>query len=117
MSMTAFRTKMNRPRVKTVIGIQADADIVVWEPKASRTISVDTQHMSCDFSLFEGMEVTGIARATVSRGKLVWDGSELMAEEGEGRYVDRPAFSAVFDSVKRLQAFQAPKRKYVGAGS
>ena len=52
----------------------------------------------------------------MSRGKLVWDGKDLMAEEGEGRYVDRPAFSPVFDSVKRLQAFQAPKRKYVGAG-
>lgn len=101
---------------KGAIKVGADADIAVWDPNASRTISVKTQHMKCDFSLFEGMEVTGVARATISHGKLVWDGKELFAEEGEGRYVDRPGFSPVFESVKRLQAFQAPKRKYMDAG-
>ena len=37
----------------------ADADIVIWDPKATRTISVETHHQNVDFNIFEGMEVSG----------------------------------------------------------
>ncbi|CAL1271126.1 unnamed protein product, partial [Larinioides sclopetarius] len=49
----------------------SDADIVVWDPHASRTISVKNHHQAVDFNIFEGMEVRGIPIYVISRGKLV----------------------------------------------
>ena len=88
---------------KGAIKVGADADIVVWDPKATRTISAKTHRQNNDFNIYEGMTVTGVARATVSRGRLVWDGSEIRADQGDGAYVERPTFPAVFDAVQKLR--------------
>ena len=40
----------------------------------------------------------------MSRGRQVWDGSEIRAEPGDGAYVERPTFPAVFDAVNALRA-------------
>jgi len=50
----------------------ADADIVVWDPEASKTISSKTDHQNIDFNIFEGMQVRGGASHTVSAGKVVY---------------------------------------------
>jgi dihydropyrimidinase len=88
----------------------ADADIVVWDPDATRTISASTHHQNVDFNIFEGMEVSGVAATTISRGRVLWDGSHLNVEEGTGRYVDRPTFPPVFDAVARMQAIKTARR-------
>ena len=98
---------------KGAIKVGSDADIVVWDPSATRTISAETHRQNNDFNIYEGMTVTGVARATVSRGRLVWDGSELRANEGDGAYVERPTFPAVFDAVnthRSLHPFRAVDR-------
>ena len=89
---------------KGAIKVGSDADIVVWDPRATRTISAETHRQNNDFNIYEGMTVTGVARATVSRGRLVWDGTTLRANEGDGAYVERPTFPAVFDAVNTLRA-------------
>jgi dihydropyrimidinase len=71
----------------------ADADLVVWDPEGTRIISAKTHHQNVDFNVFEGMEVTGLARSTISRGRLVWHEGVLRAERGAGRYVERPCFN------------------------
>ena len=95
---------------KGSVSVGADADLTVWDPNASRTISVKTHHSNMDFNLYEGMTVTGIARATISQGKQVWDGKELKVEKGVGRYIPRPTYSSVFDRVKTYRALNAPRR-------
>jgi hypothetical protein len=47
--------------------------------------------------------VTGLARATISRGELRWDGETLRANEGDGQYVPRQTFPPVFDALARLE--------------
>ncbi len=79
---------------KGVVTVGSDADIVVWDAQASRTISVKTHHQNVDFNVFEGMQVTGLARHTISRGKLVWTDGDLRTVRGAGRYVERPCFAA-----------------------
>ena len=75
---------------KGVVAAGSDADIVVWDPDGSRTISVRTHHQNVDFNVFEGMNVTGVARHTIAGGALAWTDGDLRAVRGHGRYVPRP---------------------------
>ena len=94
---------------KGAVAVGADADIVVWDANASRTISVKTHHQNVDFNVFEGMEVTGLARHTVSRGKLVWTDGDLRTVRGAGRYVARPVFPAPMRAQAARNALHTPK--------
>ena len=78
---------------KGAVQVGADADLVVWDAQASRTISVKTHHQNVDFNIYEGMEVTGLARHTISQGKLVWTDGDLRTVRGAGRYIERPCFA------------------------
>ncbi len=80
---------------KGLIAAGSDADIVVWDPQGTRTISQATQHAKGGFNVFEGRTVKGIPSSTIAAGKLVFHQGELMAEEGAGRHIDRPAFAPV----------------------
>ncbi|QGZ41391.1 dihydropyrimidinase [Pseudoduganella flava] len=77
----------------------ADADVVVWDPEGTRTISAKTQFAKGGFNVFEGRTVKGIPSTTVAAGKVVFHQGELMAVEGAGRHVDRPAFAPAFSPI------------------
>jgi dihydropyrimidinase len=77
---------------KGLIAVGADADIVVWDPQGTRTLSAKTQHSKSGFNVFEGRTVRGIPTTTLAAGKVVYHNGELMAVEGAGRYIERPAF-------------------------
>ncbi|MDY0874012.1 dihydropyrimidinase [Dongia rigui] len=94
---------------KGSVSVGADADIVVWDPKATRTISAKTHHQKVDYNIFEGMSVTGNTSVTISQGKVVYEKGELQVERGAGRYIDRPTFPAIFDAVKKVNDIRAPK--------
>jgi dihydropyrimidinase len=79
---------------KGTIAVGADADLVVWDPQGTRTISAKTQFSKGDFNVFEGRTVRGIPSHTVHAGKVVFERGELRAVAGAGRHVDRPAFTA-----------------------
>ena len=89
---------------KGAVRVGADADLVVWDPAGSRTISAKTHHQNVDFNIFEGRTVTGIATHTLTRGQLAWTRGELRAERGRGRYLPRPLKSAYFDAERKRSA-------------
>ena len=80
---------------KGLIAVGSDADIVVWDPEGTRTISARTQHAKGGFNVFEGRTVKGIPTTTLAAGNVVWHQGELRAKEGAGRHIDRPAFKPV----------------------
>ncbi|MGO4379466.1 dihydropyrimidinase [Pseudoduganella sp. RAF19] len=80
---------------KGLIAAGSDADIVVWDPEGTRTISARTQHNKGGFNVFEGRTVKGIPSTTVAAGKVVYHRGELRAVEGAGRHIDRPAFAPI----------------------
>ena len=95
---------------KGSVSVGADADLVVWDPKGTRTISAKTHHQKVDFNIFEGMTVTGIPRYTLSQGKVCWADGKLDVQQGVGRYIDRPTFAAAFESQKTRNALRQPTR-------
>ncbi len=106
-STNAARIFNLHPR-KGRVAAGADADLVVWDPAASRTISAKTQHSKVDTNVFEGRTVRGIPVTTVSRGKVVYAKGELRTVQGAGRYLKREPFGAHFEAVKRRAESLAP---------
>jgi dihydropyrimidinase len=76
---------------KGVLAPGSDADIVLWDPAFSHTISAATHHMRVDYSMFEGFKVRGNARDVYSRGELVVSKGEFIGKPGRGQYLRRAA--------------------------
>ena len=93
---------------KGVVAAGSDADIVVWDPEATKTISAKTHKQNVDYNIFEGMTVTGCASHTIANGKVVFADGELDVERGAGRYVDRPAYAAYYDALKLKMEYEEP---------
>lgn len=88
---------------KGVIAAGSDADLVLWDPAASRTLSVKTQFSRGDFNVFEGRQVRGVPTHTISGGRLVYQLGDLRAVAGAGQYVKRPPYSAVFAAMDKMR--------------
>jgi dihydropyrimidinase len=74
---------------KGVITAGADADIVVYDPAATQTLSAATHHMNVDYSAYEGWELTGRVDTVLSRGSVVVSGGEFHGREGHGKFLAR----------------------------
>ena len=74
---------------KGAIAPGMDADIVVFDPGATTTISAATQHQRVDYSLYEGWTVPGAISAVYSRGELIARDGEYVGPAGRGRFLAR----------------------------
>jgi dihydropyrimidinase len=92
---------------KGSLEIGADADIVVWDPEATRTISAATHNQRIDFSIYEGMQVIGSPAYTLSRGRLVYARGQLRTERGTGRWIDRPCHAPYWLAQRKRNALAA----------
>ena len=70
---------------KGAVAAGSDADIVVWDPSASKTISAKKQISRIDYNVFEGFNCAGLPRATLSRGAVAWIDNDLRGEAGAGQ--------------------------------
>jgi dihydropyrimidinase len=72
---------------KGLIAAGSDADIVVFDPARSMTISAANQHSGAGYSLFEGRSLLGWPEATFQRGRPVLENGQIVAAPGQGQFV------------------------------
>jgi dihydropyrimidinase len=67
-----------------------DADVVVFDPDATRSLAASALHSRCDHSPYQGETVTGWPAVTISRGRVVArDGEPTGEPSGWGKFVRR----------------------------
>ncbi len=66
-----------------------DADIVLYDPNTTTTISAQSHHMNLDYSAFEGMVIQGGVHTVISRGEVIVKDAKFVGTSGRGKYVRR----------------------------
>ena len=100
---------MNMYPRKGAILVGADADIVVWDPKAEKVIRAEGQQSAIDYNVFEGHTVRGLPRYTLTRGVIGWIDNQINATEGHGQFVARAPNPAVNRTLSTWKALTAPR--------
>jgi dihydropyrimidinase len=80
---------------KGAIAVGSDADLVIFDTKRKHTISAKTHHMRVDYSMFEGITVTGMPDVVMSRGRVLVEGDQFHGKAGTGNFLKRAAYSGV----------------------
>jgi dihydropyrimidinase len=65
----------------------ADADLVVFDPAESWTVTASGQHSKATYSLFEDRRLVGRVRKVLAGGRLIVDGEEFLGRGGQGRFL------------------------------
>ena len=105
---------------KGSIAVGGDADIAIWDPELTVTISQDMLHDNLDYTPYEGRVVTGWPVTTLSRGTVVWDKGAVLGEPGRGQFLRCDLPEAAYPLGRRVHGF-APesgglRRPMVGRG-
>jgi len=65
----------------------SDADLLIWDPAATRCVRAAGLHMATDYSPFDGLGVTGWPETVLVRGEVVVDHGQLAETRPRGRAV------------------------------
>ena len=74
---------------KGTIAPGSDADVVIFDPQRTITLSAGTLHMKVDYNPYEGRQVTGAADTVLSRGRVIIDGGKFVGRPGSGCFLKR----------------------------
>lgn len=74
---------------KGAIAIGSDADLAIIHPKNKTRVDSKIMETNCDWNPYEGWELAGFARTTLSRGEVIVDDYKVAGAEGRGRFIPR----------------------------
>src|SRR3954464_6801066 len=74
---------------KGAIQVGADADIAIIPPDTKHTVDPASMETNADWSPYQGWELAGFARTTLSRGDVIVDDFRVVGKEGPGQWLPR----------------------------
>ena len=83
---------------------------MVWDPARTKVISADKQQSAIDYNVFEGIEVVGLPRFTLTRGHVAISEDEINTQQGHGEFVARDAYPAVNKSLSKWKEITSPRK-------
>jgi dihydropyrimidinase len=90
--------------LKGAIAPGSDADILVWDPHRSVTLTNARMHHGGDYTPYEGYKTIGYPSDVFVRGTRVFDGEAVTGAPGHGRYIAR----SPYPMIKPLGRFPTP---------
>ena len=79
---------------KGTIAPGSDADLFIFDPERTLTISAAIQHQRVDYTPYEGMRVQGVPETVLLRGKVIVLNGEYVGGKGGGQFLVRKTFTA-----------------------
>jgi dihydropyrimidinase len=72
----------------------ADADLVLFDPRATGPLRAQELHSASGYSPYEGLDLQGRVRATISRGRVIYERGRITGDPTWGRFLQRAPFDA-----------------------
>jgi dihydropyrimidinase len=72
---------------KGTIAVGSDADLAVWDAEREVTIAAANLHDNVGYTPYEGRTVKGWPVTVISRGRVIVDGDQLLAQRGDGLFL------------------------------
>lgn len=87
------------------VEIGSQADLVVWDPNATKTISVENHNLKTDSNVFNGVTVHGVPDSVVISGRIAIDEGQLRVMQGFGKFLPMAPFAPhVYEKVRAKEA-------------
>ena len=83
---------------KGAIAIGADADLAIIHPTRTHKVDPATMETNADWSPFEGWDLAGFSRTTLSRGEVIVDDYAVVGTAGRGKWLAREVGLGTRDS-------------------
>jgi dihydropyrimidinase len=80
---------------KGTIAVGSDADLVIFDPNEEQVISAKTHHMRVDYSMFEGIQIKGVPKTVLSRGRPVINAGQFVGRPGSGEFLRRQTYAGI----------------------
>lgn len=77
---------------KGTIAPGSDADLLIFDPERTMTISAANQHQRVDYTPYEGMPVQGVPDTVLLRGRVIVRDGEYVGGKGGGQFLVRKTF-------------------------
>ncbi len=69
------------------IEIGKDADVVIFDPKGSMTVTAEKMHTKAEYTIWEGITTKGKIEMTISKGKVIAQNGEFIGNAGDGKFI------------------------------
>ena len=85
--------------------VGSQADLVIWDPNGTKTISTGDHNLKTDFNVFSGINVKGIPDSVIISGRIVMDEGQLRVMQGYGKFLTLAPFAPhVYEKVRAKEA-------------
>jgi dihydropyrimidinase len=74
---------------KGAIEVGADADLAIIHPDRTMKVDCDTMETNADWSPYQGWDLAGFSRTTLSRGDVIVSDYRVVGQEGRGKWLPR----------------------------
>jgi len=74
---------------KGTIDVGSDADIIVIDKNLKKMVDVKNLHSPVNWTPYQGLELSGFATTTISRGEIIVENDTFIGEKGRGLYISR----------------------------
>lgn len=98
---------------KGAIAPGSDADVVVWDPTKTVTLTNERMHHGGDYTPYEGYQATGYPIRVLVRGVTVFDDGKVVGKAGHGSYLPRAPYAKITPLGRFPTPFNPVDRKIV----